>query len=193
MEHSANGRPVDPPGNVGPQAVSLVEPRRLRRAKAAYTTRFVARSIAARASEGYGVLSGSDVVPRPGDVVMARVEHIGQHKAVELPDGRRATLFEGDDVIVAYGNRYAPDQFEAEVPGDLGPTDLVAAGGVAASVRVQARVRGGGHHAAPGGSADRRRGASSPCAAARRTGSVAPRRSSSRRSDRSRSASSGRR
>jgi hypothetical protein len=111
----------------------LVEPRRLRRAKAAYTTRFVARSIA-RDSEGYGVLSGSDVVPRPGDVVMARVEHIGQHKGIELPDGRRATLFEGDDIIVAYGNRYAPDQFEAEVPGDLGPTNLVAAGGVAASV-----------------------------------------------------------
>ncbi len=133
MEHSANGRPVDPSGTIGAQAVSLVEPRRLQRAKAAYTTRFVSRAIA-RDSEGYGVLSGSDVVPRPGDVVMARVEHIGQHKAIELPDGRRATLFEGDDVIVAYGNRYAPDQFEAEVPGDLGPTNLVAAGGVAASV-----------------------------------------------------------
>ncbi len=133
MEHSANGRPVYAPRNGGPQLVSLVEPRRLRRAKAAYTTRFVARSIA-RDSEGYGVLSGSDVVPRPGDVVMARVEHIGQHKGIELPDGRRATLFEGDDIIVAYGNRYAPDQFEAEVPGDLGPTNLVAAGGVAASV-----------------------------------------------------------
>jgi hypothetical protein len=62
------------------------------------------------------------------------VERIGQHPRIELPDGRRATLYRGDEILVAYGNRYAPDQFEAEVPGDLRPTSLVAAGGVAATV-----------------------------------------------------------
>lgn len=133
MEHSRNGRPAVSAELAGQHTASSIEPRRLRRAKAAYTTRFVARSIA-RDLAGYGVLSGTDVAPRPGDVVLAQVQTIGQHKAIELPDGRRATLFEGDDVIVAYGNRYAPDQFEAEVPPDLGPTSLVAAGGVAARV-----------------------------------------------------------
>lgn len=108
-----------------------IEPQRLLRAKAAYTTRYVAAKIAAT-PEGFGLLSGDDVVPHAGDVVLARIESIGQHPRIESPHSRRASLYVGDEVIVAYGNRYAPDQFEAEVPGDLGPAHLVAAGGVAA-------------------------------------------------------------
>lgn len=105
----------------------------LRQAKAAYTTRFVSRLLAADAT-CFHLLAGERVRPSPGDVVVARVEQIGQHTRLELPEGRRATLFAGDPVLVAYGNRYAPDQFEAEVPVDLGPVQLVAAGGVAARV-----------------------------------------------------------
>jgi len=48
-----------------------------------------------------------------------------------LPNGRRQTLFEGDEIIVAYANRHAPDQFEAEVPDSLSDCHLVASGGVA--------------------------------------------------------------
>lgn len=73
-------------------------------------------------------------VPRAGDVMLARVTHIGQHSGLQRPDGRRATLFVGDEIIVAFGNRYAPDQFEALVPGDLGPCALAAGGGIAARV-----------------------------------------------------------
>jgi hypothetical protein len=106
---------------------------RLARAKPAYTTRFVSRLLADGA-DGFGLLAGDDVAPQPGDVVLAAVEMIGQHTRIERPDGRRATLFVGDEILVAYGNRYAPDQFEAEVPPDLGETQLVAAGGVAGRV-----------------------------------------------------------
>jgi hypothetical protein len=49
-----------------------------------------------------------------------------------FPEGRRKLLFVGDEIVVAYGNRYAPNQFEAVVPKTLGPCHLVAAGGVAA-------------------------------------------------------------
>ena len=132
VEHSSSQH-YGAPGVRGEHSALPLDPRRLGRAKAAYTTRFVSRSIA-RDGAGYGVLSGSGVVPRPGDVLLARVEKIGQHRSIEQPDGRRASLFAGDEVLVAYGNRYAPDQFEAEVPPDLGLTSLVAAGGVAASV-----------------------------------------------------------
>jgi len=100
--------------------------QRLRAAKAAYTTRHVALDAATR------LLTG--VSPRVGDVVLARVTQIGQHQRLELAHGRRATLFIGDEIIVAYGNRYAPDQFEARLPTDLGPCELVAAGGLAARV-----------------------------------------------------------
>lgn len=72
--------------------------------------------------------------PAHGDLVLARVDAIGQHTRLELGTSRRAALFPGDEVVVAYGARYAPDQFEAELPADLGPCHLVAAGGVAASV-----------------------------------------------------------
>ncbi len=67
----------------------------------------------------------------PGDVVLARVDEIGQHKRIERPDGRRAILIEGDEILIVCGARYAPDQFEAACPTSLGPADLVAAGGIA--------------------------------------------------------------
>ena len=54
---------------------------------------------------------------------------------IELPAGRRSFLYVGDDIIVAYGNRDAPDQFEAEVPSDLNECHLVAAGGIASRLR----------------------------------------------------------
>jgi hypothetical protein len=104
--------------------------RRLGAAKSAYTTRFVCRLIS-RDPRGYGLLTGEHVVPQAGDVVLARVRKLGQHAGIQLPDGRRANLFEGDEILVAYGHRYAPDQFEAEVPDNLGPTHLVAGGGLA--------------------------------------------------------------
>ncbi|HEY7690132.1 MAG TPA: hypothetical protein VH835_15645 [Dongiaceae bacterium] len=81
-----------------------------------------------------------DTPPHAGDLVLARVGRIGQHKRIELRNGRRATLFEGDEIVLCYGNRYAPDQFEAYVPGDLGPCHMAASGGVAGRV-VAAHVR----------------------------------------------------
>lgn len=80
--------------------------------------------------------------PRAGDVVLAEIEGLGQHKRLEDPHGRRATMHAGDRIVVAYGDRYAPDQFEAHVPDTLGPCELVAGGGIAAGVRRKSdRVR----------------------------------------------------
>jgi len=73
-----------------------------------------------------------DAVPMPGDLLLARVDRLGQHERLQLPSGRTANLFPGDAIIVSFGHRYAPDQFEAEVPDDLAPCHLVAAGGIAA-------------------------------------------------------------
>jgi hypothetical protein len=51
-------------------------------------------------------------------------------------------MYRGDEILVAYGNRYAPDQFEAEVPPDLGECHLVAAGGIASrQVNKHSRVK----------------------------------------------------
>jgi Domain of unknown function (DUF1611_C) P-loop domain len=99
---------------------------RMSSAKPAYTTRHLDLDAAKL------LLTG--VRPRVGDVVLARVVEIGQHEKIELAHGRRARMFVNDEIVVAYGNRYAPDQFEAELPDDLGPCDLAAAGGVASRV-----------------------------------------------------------
>jgi hypothetical protein len=72
-----------------------------------------------------------DIKPKAGDLVLAMVDTLGSHQRVELPNGRRAKIFPGDLIMLCYGNRYAPDQFEAVVAEDLGPCDLIAAGGVA--------------------------------------------------------------
>ena len=130
---------MDPfaPSSTSPPAAlataGVIDNARLARAKPAYTTRFVSRLIAEN-PVGFGLSTDTLLVPSAGDIVLARVDEIGQHARIELPGGRRASLYAGDEILVAYGDRYAPDQFEAEVPADLGPAHLVAAGGVAARV-----------------------------------------------------------
>jgi hypothetical protein len=77
---------------------------------------------------------GGSVRPRAGDLVLASVHRLGHHRRVERPDGRKAALHLGDEIIVAYGDRYAPDQYEAQVPPNLGRTQLVASGGIASTM-----------------------------------------------------------
>ncbi len=87
---------------------------------------------------GSTLLSGS-LRPQPGDAVLARVERVGNHRHIEQPHGRRAALRVGDEILVAYANRYATDQYESEVPTTLGPCQLVASGGIASHVITRSR------------------------------------------------------
>ena len=105
-------------------AEDVLPESRLRHVKFSYTARSAFR-------EPIGGLLTGDAKPEAGDLVLARVDILGQHKRLELRTGRRAHLFPGDEILVSYGNRYAPDQFEAEFPAGLGPCHLVAAGGIA--------------------------------------------------------------
>jgi hypothetical protein len=74
------------------------------------------------------------VRPRSGDLVLAVVTRLGQHRKIEQPNGRRAALHVGDEIIVAYADRYAPDQYESHVPNDLRRAQLVASGGIASAM-----------------------------------------------------------
>ncbi len=108
--------------------LSQLDPARLARAKHAFTTRRVPANAVASLIPG-------GLTPMPGDLVLARVMRIGQHKVLQSVTGRRQNLFVGDEIVAAFGHRYAPDQYEALVPDELGPCQLVAGGGVVASVR----------------------------------------------------------
>ena len=100
---------------------------RLAAAKRAFTTRNVDLACAVRMVRG-------GRRPVAGDLVLAQVTALGQHRRLENIHGRRGDLYVGDEIIVAFGNRYAPDQFEAYVPEELGACHLVAGGGVAGRV-----------------------------------------------------------
>lgn len=102
--------------------------RRLSAAKRAYTVRHFTNFDAVQ------LLGDQTLVPCAGDLVLARVDKLGKHTQLEQANGRKSTLFVGDEIVVAYAARYAPDQFEAHVPADLSPCHLVAGGGVAARV-----------------------------------------------------------
>ncbi len=98
--------------------------RQLRLASWAFTTRRVPTG----SSTAILPFKGS---PEVGDLILARVDLIGHHGGLQLVNGRRRHMFPGDEIVVAYGNRYASSQFEAEVPGTFGPCHLVAGGGIA--------------------------------------------------------------
>jgi hypothetical protein len=104
---------------------SLFEAERIANASWAFTTRRVPTEPLYRISHG-------PRTPEAGDLVLAKVDVLGHHKGLQLATGRKRNLFAGDEIVVAYGNRYAPSQFEAVIPKTLGPCSLVAGGGVAA-------------------------------------------------------------
>jgi molybdopterin-guanine dinucleotide biosynthesis protein len=94
-----------------------------------------ARAYAVRRARGEALRAlRSDLAPRSGDLVLARVTKLGQHFRLHLPNGRSKSLWPGDEIVVAYADRYAPSQFEAHVPSELGPCHLAASGGIAARV-----------------------------------------------------------
>jgi hypothetical protein len=104
------------------------EAARIARAARAYSTR--------RADSVVMQALRTDLAPKAGDLVLARVAKLGQHFRLHLPNGRSQNLWPDDEIVVAYADRYAPSQYEAHVPADLGPCNLAASGGIAARVVV---------------------------------------------------------
>jgi hypothetical protein len=90
---------------------------------------FVTRGLGSRAVS----ITHTRQRPTDGELVVARVDSLGQHDSLEDPYGRRVRLYAGDLVVGAYGNRYATDFYEGYVP--TGPrTHLLTAGGVIGTV-----------------------------------------------------------
>lgn len=132
----------------GEESAPAIEPVPLRRARKQISRKLTITPIELvgleRAKRGFSThrvdwsqvctLVDGPIRPRTGDLVLAQVDRLHYQRRIELPNGRKANLSPGDTIVVAYGDRYATDQFEAEVPLDLGRTNLVATGGVAAKM-----------------------------------------------------------
>jgi hypothetical protein len=69
--------------------------------------------------------------PKAGDVAVFEVLSIGKHDSIQSMTGHNIYLFEGDQFMGVFGNRYATEQFEGYVPSK--PTlemDILGKGGV---------------------------------------------------------------
>lgn len=142
---TASGREVTAlPGDVAfAPPTSTWTPDRAARVKRGYASRLVpGHAITALVPSPAGP-------PQAGDLVLARVEQVGKLARLELRDSRRALLFPGDELVLAYGHRYAPDLLEAEVPDDLGPCELVSEGGVAGRILCSVAKLGVSTHLQP--------------------------------------------
>lgn len=73
--------------------------------------------------------------PRPGDVVLAKLEKIGKNTRLELASGRTCNLYVGDLLAVTFGNRYATQQFEGYAQSEDDCCDLLSMGGVCGLVK----------------------------------------------------------
>ncbi len=80
---------------------------------------------------------------RPGDVVLAEVLRVGQHRRLQLDSGRYRSLYVGDLFVAAAGCRYAVDQYEGrgEIHGDESCA-LLAGGGVVGVLEQQHEAMG---------------------------------------------------
>lgn len=107
-----------------PEAAAL-----LASAKWAFTTRRVARGDALR-------LATDIRRTGPGDLVLCEVVALGQHKRLHLACNRATELYPGDQIVLAAGDRYAPDQFLASAALEGTHAHLVAGGGIVGRVEA---------------------------------------------------------
>lgn len=76
--------------------------------------------------------------PEAGDVIFGRVLRIGQHASLENRFGRIHNIYNDSKAIFVFGNRYAPDYYEAFVPDSFQrQVDLVARSGLIGRVSTK--------------------------------------------------------
>lgn len=72
-----------------------------------------------------------DKKPKVGDLVYGSISYLGFHKTLESQHGRIHSIDDGTKAIFVYGNRYAPDAYEATIPDCFsGKADLIARSGL---------------------------------------------------------------
>jgi hypothetical protein len=77
--------------------------------------------------------------PAPGDVAYGTISRIGQHSSLENVSGRIHKIHNGSKAIFVFGNRYAPDYYEAVIPKRWpdDEVDLIARSGVIGTVKTK--------------------------------------------------------
>ena len=80
----------------------------------------------------------SDKKPKVGDLVYGEILRLGQHSSLENASGRIHMVHDGKKAIFVYGDRYAPDYYEAFVPEEFSDkADLIARSGIIGNVKTK--------------------------------------------------------
>jgi hypothetical protein len=73
---------------------------------------------------------------KAGDLGLFEVIETGQHKSVQMEDGKNHFIFPGDLIVGAFADRYATSQFEGYVPSEISDSyDIIGGGGVIGVVK----------------------------------------------------------
>ena len=71
-----------------------------------------------------------DYIPEAGDVGIFEIVKIGKHKTMQGETKRNVTLVKGDNIMAAFGTRYATAQFEGYLPESVhGELHILGGGG----------------------------------------------------------------
>lgn len=77
-----------------------------------------------------------DIPPKVGDVVFGKISYMGEHGSLENREGRIHMITDRTRSVFVFGNRYAPDYFEGEIPEIMqSQVDLLARSGVIGVMR----------------------------------------------------------
>ena len=76
--------------------------------------------------------------PEAGDLVYGVVTRIGHHSSLEHTSGRLHRIQDGTRSIFVFGNRYAPDQFEGQLPDNMtDKAEILSQSGVVGIVKTK--------------------------------------------------------
>ena len=100
----------------------------------------IKQTIVTRGVERYTVNESlaSTRKPKAGDVGLFRVLEVDRHSSLQCIDKRSHSIFDGDFILAAFGDRYATSQYEGYVPDEpLDVYHIIGAGGVVGIVRTK--------------------------------------------------------
>jgi hypothetical protein len=107
----------------------------MKRIRPGYILPSAAVTVPPRAVRGYEV---RDAPPAVGDLVYGRIRVLGHHGSLENKHGRIHEIHDGTRAVFVWGNRYAPDAFEAIVPDrTTDEADLIARSGIISQMVVK--------------------------------------------------------
>ncbi|MFN5621696.1 MAG: hypothetical protein ACK478_10365 [Flavobacteriales bacterium] len=100
----------------------------------------IKQTIVTRGVEQYSINKdiASTRAPKAGDVGLFQILEVDRHSSLQCIDKRSHSIFDGDYVLAAFGDRYATSQYEGYVPETpLDVYHVIGAGGVIGIVRTK--------------------------------------------------------